>query len=469
VNLSRWGLGLLLLFVVADLGYSFWQHSHIALDGDLAPVVVPTPSHQAVLDDPLGLSVLTEGKTYPGPNRYVIHASLRSWFLQVPSLLQAWLAPIASVYLSSGLAKTLIQLALLLLLAAFVSQKGVRSTDFWLAAALLTPFFQTRGYNGSMGLIDISITYTFFYALPAVFFLAFLLPFFRVKMREKKEKLSLPTLLGLALLAMVLAFSGPLVAPAALLMLGLWGGKWAWEKVIKKKESPLSTSEMILLAWLGLLCLYSFWLGTHNSENSLETLSLAESYTRLPRGLFQLLTQKLGFPLLIAWLLLNLFLLNRHADTPQKQRMLRLFAWLGVFAVLYLLLLPLGGYREYRPLIIRRDTFLPVTLCLIYAVGASSLFLLQHARFRPAWPYRLGLLGLLLVFTLADAPDPDHNACEKRALQQLAAAQEELVELPEDCAVVGWRPVRDPELSRLNGKLFYLWGITAQPKRYVQP
>lgn len=56
--------------------------------------------------------------------------------------------------------------------------------------------------------------------------------------------------------------------------------------------------------------------------------------------------------------------------------MINLFKWIGVFSLFYILLLPLGGYRDYRPNVLRHDTILPITLSLIFVL-VKQLFILS--------------------------------------------------------------------------------------------
>jgi hypothetical protein len=57
------------------------------------------------------------------------------------------------------------------------------------------------------------------------------------------------------------------------------------------------------------------------------------------------------------------------------KKMIRILMWIGIFTFMYIMLLPFGGYRPYRPRIIRYDTFMPVTIALIYYFGASTYFI----------------------------------------------------------------------------------------------
>ena len=207
--------GLLLL----DTGYSFVQHAGVALDGDLAKYIVPSEEYGKVLADPFGLRVLFQDEVYPGTNRFFTHWVIARYFQKAPALLQRVADPIDSVYLSCALAKTGIQLLLIYLLAVYVSGKGnPLSRELVAAAILIALLFQTFGFNRSMGIIDISVTYVFFYALPLGLLLVFFLPFFQKAYLGKKALRSRFLIFGLMLLSIILAFSGPLVPGIVLII-----------------------------------------------------------------------------------------------------------------------------------------------------------------------------------------------------------------------------------------------------------
>ena len=96
--------------------------------------------------------------------------------------------------------------------------------------------------------------------------------------------------------------------------------------------------------------------------------------------------------------------------------MLTLLKWMLIFAAIYIVLLPLGGYREYRPNIVRRDTLMPVILCLIFFYGRSSFYLLNHLVPKYKRKYLILIVIFSLVFTIADEPIFKHNACEKTGI-----------------------------------------------------
>lgn len=477
-----WLPALLGLFLLLDTSYSFWQHLQEPLDGDLANIVVPNESYRQVLTDPLGVAAIWHGQEYAAPNRFFAHAALSGYFLHVPLLLQRFVAPLDSVYLACALLKTAIQLLLLGMLAAYaVEPVGWSGRRYVVALALLAPLFHVSGYNMQMGLIDASITYTVFYALPSGLLLLFFLPFYRALWRGQAVVLSWAARILLAGLAVVLALGGPLVpgvvGVVCALVLGwhLWQG-WQQQAALpvgarlRAAFGNLPAGVLPFFLLIGGLSLYSLAVGRYNSENQWSTLPVLARYGRLPFGVYYQITPKLGIPLLLLMLLLNRWLLRRYRPGPAAGQLLRLLNWIGVFSLLYILLLPLGGYRSYRPDILRRDTVQPLLLALFGFHAAAGLYLAYHLRGRSRRWYLAGLALFTVGLTLADKPNGGKNACERAKLAELAASPEKTVRLGTDCTVVEWNLVRDPANSAVNMQLLNHWNVVwDSEKRFYQP
>lgn len=466
--------------LLLDIVYSFHQHTQVELDGDMASVALPSPSYRKVLEDPFGLSVLLHHEHYAAPNRFFAHFSMSAYFKTAPALFQSISSPIDSVYLACAAAKSVIQIALIYLLALYISKQGKPTNKNWLlAAVLITPLFQTAGYNGLMGIIDKSVDYTFFYALSMVPLLLFLYPFYTSLYEEKPFEKSWAVKWGLVVLAVVMAFNGPLVPGVVIIactmitvhLFLLQYKKIATGSFVQKTIQSLTGLNgpmLALLFFVGILCLYSLYLGTFNLENE-GSIPLLERYARLPFGLLEIFTQKIGMPLLLIALAANLFIIRKyHKQEVEADKMIRLFKGLLLFSMLYVLILPLGGYRMYRPDIVRRDTIQPILLCLFFMFGYSTYYIIQQVVFAKKKFYYGLVILILLVFTIADAPINADNACEKKALQTISDSHLDVVELDADCKVMAWDKITDPKYSRANGEMLYLWGITDKPKLYYQ-
>jgi hypothetical protein len=477
--IKRYWPALLLLFLLLDLGYSFWQHQQAAISGDLGNIVLPSESYRPVLHDPLGLRAW-HGEIYAAPNRFFQHQTILQYFRAVPGWLQHWLSPIESLYAACALAKTLVQGLLIYLLGVYISgRRSVLSRRWILAAALVTPLFHTNGWNGQIGIIDKSIVYSMCYALPVALLLLFFLPYARAATLDRPLHLSVLSWAALLALTVVLALNSPIATGVVVVLVpGLLLYCW-WQRYqagdaaagpVGRAWASLRALPLALLVPLGLimlLCLYSLYIGRLNAENFTATLPLAERYARLPLGVFYQFKQKLGWPLLLLLLLVNYRLLRGLPDTPEKQRLLTALRWIGIFAAVYILLLPLGGYRVYRPYILRRDTLLPVIIGVVYWYGASGLYLLRHLAGPVRGRYRLGLTAVLLLFTVTDLPSKRENRnCERAALATLAQATSDVVVLEADCPVLDWETYSSPEQSAINAELLHYWGVTPRTVLY---
>lgn len=461
---------LLLALLLADTAYSFVQHLNQPLDGDMAGGIVPAEDVKPVLQDPLGISVWTEGNAYPNPNRFFSHWVFKEYFTTAPLVLQNFTDPVDSIYLSSAIAKIIIQLVIISLLAFYISgTANFLKVEFVLSALLVAPFFQANGYRSYMGIIDPSPAYTFFYALPLALLLLYFAPFLAGIYHKQRVGLSWIIKLLWLPLALIVCLSGPL-NPGIVLVLG---AIFIPAKILdnydelKHGNAPASVWKALIMSrssWfylipVGLFSMYSLYLGQFNSVSIEQQLPLAQLYSRLPEGMFNLLTQKIGFPLLVAALIINAIIIRTKYYTDKGRKILSAFKWIIVFALLYILLLPLGGARDYRPYVVRYDTFMPITLAMVFIFGTTTLFLLKTMAFRSRRWFIPLAASVLLVFTLADAPGLDNNDCEKSALEMIAASKGSDIPAEYKCTVLSWNRIWDERDRELNTRLLKLWRV----------
>jgi hypothetical protein len=474
---KTWLLAVLMLAVLADLALTYVQHSQLPLDGDLAAIVVPRADYAAVLHDPFGWTVLTTGGWYSAPNRFFSHIALREYCLRVPLLLQAVITPINSVYVALAVFSVGVQALLLYVLGWYATgTRRLSNWRLWLAMALMTPFFQTTGYNGQMSVVDNSFTYTFFYALPLLGLLVLLWPLYRAASQQQPLRVGVPQLVAMLLLMVVLAFSGAIIAGVVLVLLlgvGLHAVRQRWPQPATHWLKNFPTQAVLLWGWLGVLCLYSLYIGRHNTENLMATLPLARRYQLVPLGIWDELTSKLGLPLLVLGCLANVQLIRRQLPpTAETQRIVQVLRYLGCFALVYIALLPLGGYRDYRPLILRYDSILPITLALIGFYALSSGYLLRQLRGKALRWYAAAVVVVALIFTNADRKlrPKNNNGRERQALAVLArAGRAPVVQLPQECTVLSWSPISRPYESITNVELLHHWGIVQHHTLYYYP
>ncbi len=466
---------LLSVLLIGDLAYSFLQYYHQPLDGDMAWNLLPSPDVAPIFKSPFGLDAIFGERLYANPNRYFGHWLYREYLLNTPVFLQNFLSPIDSVYMACAIAKIITHLLLVFLLTVAITGKfSIINRQCLFIGLLCTVFFQANGYRDFMGVIDPSTTFTFFYALPSIYLILLLLPAILYYVHGKLPQVSPIRSLCLLLLVMVVSLSGPL-NPAIILVIGLLYGVYILRQLIVSgwewnilNSNPLPRVYNFIYLFAVFFAGYSLYLGKFNLTSHLIQNPIMDSYSRLPYGIYYQFSQKLGFPLLFLTIIINYILIRRFADFSAFQKYRNLLFWIAAFSITYILLLPLGGFRPYRPHILRYDTILPITLGLIFLLGISTTFVVQlvHSKLRNA--YILVIAAVILVFTLADEPKFDGNACERAALEKLSVANSEIVKLSADCSVVDWRPITDPEKSEANAELIYRWGITDRVRLYYQ-
>ena len=469
---------ILLILLIADLSYSFMQHLGQPLDGDMAWNLIPANDVKPILESPFGLKAIRENITYANPNRFFCHWIYREYLLNMPILIQKFVEPIDSVYLACAISKIIIQILLIMLLStAITGSINMLKLEFMIAAVLVTPFFQTNGYRSYMGIIDPSTTYTFFYALPCAILLLYLIPFIKQFYHEKEIKVQLVLKILWLPLAFVVCLSGPL-NPGSILIFSLLvfvprliknfiqSNQKGFIKRVSNTIKMIPKNYWFFLVPVSLLSLYSLYLGRYNSIAISNQIPLAKMYLKIPEGIYYQFTQKLGFPILFIILTINTIIISKKYKDDEGKKILNLFKWVGIFSLCYILLLPLGGYRTYRPYIMRYDTIMPITLSLIFIFGISTLFLIKNMSGKQKMWYIPIIIGVLFIFTNSDEPKFNKNECERNALKEIADSKKNIVALKQDCSVVAWDKYDSPEKSELNAQLLTIWRITDEKKYY---
>jgi len=447
------------------------------LDGDMAGGIVPAEDVKPILKDPFGISVITDNAVYPNPNRYFAHWTFYTYFNSAPLWLQSFVGPIDSVYLACAIAKIFIQILILILLSFYITgRQKIFSSDFLIAAVLIIPLFQTNGYRSYMGIIDPSITYTFFYALPCAILLLFYLPFYFDFVYGTALLKKWFVKIFVFALAIYVVFDGALNPGIILTITLLYGLKsfLMTDKNLSIVKRVFQTFQVIpntylfFFSLISLLSLYALYIGINNSIFLGETISISERYARIPKGILTIVTQKIGFPIFLIVIGINIFLLRRNIQNNEINKTLRIFSWIGLFALFYILLLPLGGYKEYRPYILRYDTIMPITLGLIFIYAMSSYQLIKHFIGKSKYLYLALTFVFTFVFSNADKLELNKNTCEKLALEKISKSNDKVVFVDNDCTVLSWDKITDSTKSTLNGQLLKKWKIMSDNKQYYQ-
>ncbi|MFK7932256.1 MAG: hypothetical protein AB8G22_02020 [Saprospiraceae bacterium] len=465
--------------LLADLGHSFMQYYQQPFDGDVVPIVAPSEHNSTVLTSPFGGKALIAGEHYAGSNRYFAHQTMYSYFRIVPVALQSFLSPISSIYASAALFKLVTHILLMAVIAAFIIGhfKWWRN-EFLAICVLITPFFQTEGggFYHNIGIIDQAVTYTFFYAFPIALLLLVGFAFYRIYVLEQRQSWTILEKVVLPLLMVYLAFSGPLIPPLVILAFGwfvlaklfalrkqIFANDWSFFFFINAAKWHLAYALFFVL-----LCIYSHFLSGFNSENQI-ALPLLTGLNKLGVGIVFIATSKLAIPLILLTLIAQFVFIKKYPPTDDLgKRLLRLLPWLWLFLLTYLLLLPLGGVRDYRPNFIRHDTFIPITLGLIFTIGILAKIFWQTI---PVIARKYSVGGLMIValtFTLADGLPQNNYKCERATLLELATEKSATYTLQKDCTFFSWGTNSAPELQRLISEMLVIWNIRAEPIELVR-
>ncbi len=477
---SYWLKLALITLLLIDVGYTFKQHASLPLDGDIAPIVVPDPHYQDVLKDPLGFQLISHPRDYPASNRYFSHIAMITYFKHFYTIISPFFKDkIECIYFMQGLFNTTIQILLLFLMSVLVlGHFNFWKNDFLLIAMLIAPFFQAHGLYSSIGIIDNAVTYTFFYALPLAILIIYCLPFYLAFYHKKPTSNFLkpilwPIWLGLAI---VVSFSGSIIAPLVLLcspIVILWmlyqKGKTLHPIKLVNQFFKLPKPFLIFWIWLFVWCIYSFYIGQFNAEGQTD-VGLIERYEFLMKGLPKFFFHKITFIVIALILIINIYIIQSYETTRLNRFFKQLLLLLVFISCFYVLLLPLGGYRSYRPWIIRYDVFMPITLMLITLVVLSTWRILQTQlkENKLQYSYLVFIVGIIAFFSISDNPEFYLNDCQNDALHQIEASNESIIRLENDCTILRWSKIKHPENSKVVGDLLHIWGITENPVLFYQ-
>ena len=240
------------------------------------------------------------------------------------------------------------------------------------------------------------------------------------------------------------------------LLKGLWKGFW-----------HIHPQVILLFSVASLIALYSLYIGQFNVENQVSSLPLLERFSRVPEGLYEMFLTEPGPPLLLGIIIINSWLINRYADAHFRKWYFRILILFGIVVLVYTLLLPLGGYRHYRPLIIRRDTYTPVLLGLFWLFGLSTLQLLRTRKPRIiqiVYPLLIG--AVMVIFLKHDRLGFKNNNCEQYAINKIKESPKDTVKLGVNCSVLSWGSFHNPARSRLKSEALQIMGVLEKDKRY---
>lgn len=469
---------LIFVFLLFDIAYSFYQYFGEPIDGDVPNIVSPAPIYEKVLKDPLGLSILNGGEKYAATNRFSCHWMMRIWFTNVHHFFSLLFRDkINCLFFTAAFFSIVVQYFIIALLSIYITKEfKFWKLSFLFSCLILASFFQSNGFDTQIGIIDHCITYTFFYAFPLALLMLYFLPFFLIENRIWNANSFLIKVLVVWMIpfSLFLAFSGPLIAPLVLLICpsimiyflskNILIARSKNSLIISRKDDFVFPNYLILpFSFFIFICLYSFYLGTFNIENG-EYISLFKRYQLLMIGLPKYFFSKLGLPIVFLFLGINFIISKKIIPTFKVSKSTFFICFI---ALVYLLILPLGGYRSYRPYIVRYDTFLPITILLLFFIGKGSLFVIENLNGFQQKTYLLFLLLFLSVFLIVDKPQFDKNECQRINLKIISERKENVVVINSNCTLLSWILIADPAWGTNISDMLFKWKITDKRKEFV--
>lgn len=214
------------------------------------------------------------------------------------------------------------------------------------------------------------------------------------------------------------------------------------------------------------LSIYSFYIGSKNSENDWSPKPLTERFSLLFEGIKEaFFSTETGLFFLLVAITVNILLLC-HTHQKKHTRYLEFLLFLLLFSIVYIFLLPLGGYRFYRPYIIRRDTLLPILLTLLFVWASSSVYLISHLKRGRKFFYISLMVGFLFYFNKKDILPKYTNVCEKNTLEIIANSKEDCLVLPRNCSIAAWGEYYS-ECSKSENKSFMFEYYNIYPRKIL--
>lgn len=467
---------LLAAFVVVDLGQAFLQYYHSPMDGDMVILALPAEYAGEIFSNPTGLKAVLTGEPMGAVGRFTAQYSLHLFYHHVPSWLQAFVSPIDSIYLATALFSLLCHILFLYLMGRMVTRRrNPLARENILVYAITTPLLAFYQYYIVQGLIDRSPTYTFYYIWPILIIMAVLIPIVHTIFYDEEKGFGWLGFILSLIVVIVWSQGGPLIPPLAiiwgLMLLGAMGYKYIYLRKfsglnLQQKSHKVYFPAIILIIMI-LASGWAYFLKKYNPEFiSNDALApLADRFKLLLKGLWIILTIEKGFSLLL--LVTGINLIIAHKLVPQYWHRFKYFFFaLAIFSLVYLAMLPFGGYRSYRPYIVRYDTLIPVTICLI-TVFLHTTYTVLNTLASVRLSLFTGMIGILLLFNIYGDLGIQHlETCEKNALKEISASTSDTIFLNSNCNILSWEPITSPYTSHMINDMLRVWNITDRDKLF---
>lgn len=444
-----WRTALLSVFLFIYYSITYHQIVGSRLDGDIPDILVNV-YHTPIYDDPLGLEAIWHQRKIANVNRYIVCIAEKVFFTTVGRFIHGIDNPTEKVhvlYSSIAICKILIQAMITLLMSLLL--RRVLGSSVWIWWMVFNLLISHDIFYEQIGIIDHSINYTFFYAFAAGLQLVFYFVLHTWLFIPRKGILMTILLYALVI---VTVFSNTFV-------LAIHGLGMVVYSVYIYKERRLNLHELSFLFFWAILTLYSIYLGTFNIENIPDPNSFLSRYTLLGKGLWYIFTHHFAWILIISGAIAQEYCFRR-----QKLPIYQQWVYLIVFlCLIYIVLIPFGGYRPYRPYYIRYDTLMPVTIAMIWLLVYRHIIIQKFNTNKWYSIYAALFITTFLIFQLVGKENMT-NALESKTLISIAQTTSPDIQISRDSELLSWDKV-DPSRAEDYTKTLQLLNIISQDQK----
>jgi hypothetical protein len=166
---------------------------------------------------------------------------------------------------------------------------------------------------------------------------------------------------------------------------------------------------------------------------------------------------------------INFIFIIRYCNEVFKKNSFKYLLVFGAASAIFILLLPLGGYRAYRPSILRYDITIPLTVYLIVVIEAGIILLLLKLKSKSRNIFILIVAAILILFWSKNFPIQNSRKEQQEMLTILSMAKtDSVVCLPYSSYLFSWEKIDIPEKSYYVRQMLYDWGITSRQVVFYQ-
>jgi hypothetical protein len=208
-----------------------------------------------------------------------------------------------------------------------------------------------------------------------------------------------------------------------------------------RKEKNILLKTTLILSWFfGIL---SYLVNLQNIEGQDSSVTIIMRYGLALKGLFILIFHHIGWAILLLFLYYQFKIYSKNNTLKIDKGIIR--SVIG-FILLYLILIPMGGYRPYRPYIIRYDVIIPISLCVFGMIIYLNQFLVSIKNYS-----KILLLFCLILFGFQFYKiDRNANQEEKKILAEIENSKNLKIKVSKGSKFLAWDKIEPWQKDDLN-------------------